>query len=48
MVWTPQQTGRFLDLVFKDRLYPLWPVIAYRGLRRGETVHIGGHERGER
>ncbi|MFF2142063.1 tyrosine-type recombinase/integrase [Kitasatospora sp. NPDC058190] len=37
MVWTPQQTGAFLDFVADDRLYAMWHVIALRGLRRGEA-----------
>ncbi|MFG2676182.1 tyrosine-type recombinase/integrase [Streptomyces sp. NPDC048445] len=37
MVWTPQQTGAFLDFVAKDRLYAMWHLIAFRGLRRGEA-----------
>ncbi|UGQ14848.1 site-specific integrase [Yinghuangia sp. ASG 101] len=37
MVWTPEQTGRFLDRVQDDRLYALWYLIAFRGLRRGEA-----------
>ncbi|WP_059010607.1 tyrosine-type recombinase/integrase [Streptomyces specialis] len=37
MVWTPQQTGAFLDHVAEDRLYALWHLIALRGLRRGEA-----------
>jgi integrase len=40
MVWTPEQTGAFLDFAAEDRLYPLWHLIAYRGLRRGETVRL--------
>lgn len=38
MVWTPEQTGIFLDhlLACGDRLYALYHTIAYRGLRRGE------------
>ena len=39
MVWTPEQTGEFLDGIQKDRLYPLYHLIAYRGTRRGE--HAG-------
>lgn len=35
-VWTPGQTGRFLDHAVHDRLYPLFHLIAHRGLRRGE------------
>ncbi|MBV9022310.1 MAG: tyrosine-type recombinase/integrase [Streptomycetaceae bacterium] len=37
MVWTPEQTGQFLDFVAGDRLYPLWRLIAFRGTRRGEA-----------
>ena len=37
MVWTPEQTGQFLDFVAEHRLYALWHVIAFRGLRRGEA-----------
>ncbi|MYV52649.1 site-specific integrase [Streptomyces sp. SID3212] len=37
MVWTPQQTGAFLDFVAQDRLYAMWHLIAFRGLRRGEA-----------
>jgi integrase len=36
MVWTAQQTGRFLDTATGDRLYPLYHLYALRGLRRGE------------
>jgi integrase len=41
MVWTPAQTGAFLDAVAEDRLYALWHVIAFRGLRRSEAVWLG-------
>lgn len=37
MVWTPEQTGLFLDHVAEDRLYALFHLIAFRGLRRGEA-----------
>ncbi|MEU3257131.1 site-specific integrase [Streptomyces albidoflavus] len=37
MVWTPRQTGAFLDFVAEDRLYAMWHLIAFRGLRRGEA-----------
>lgn len=38
MVWTPEQTGRFLDGAEGDgeRLYPLYHLAVTRGLRRGE------------
>jgi integrase len=42
MVWTPQQTGAFLDhaQAADPDLYPLWHLIAYCGLRRGEAVGL--------
>lgn len=40
MVWTPEQTGRFLDYVAEDRLYPFWRLIAFRGTRRGESCGV--------
>lgn len=39
-VWTAAQTGQFLDSAADDRLYPLFHLIAYRGLRRGEAVGL--------
>lgn len=38
MVWTPPQIGAFLDAAEGDRLYALFHLIAFRGLRRGEAV----------
>ncbi|MFD3929570.1 tyrosine recombinase XerC [Streptomyces sp. NPDC058614] len=38
MVWTPTQIGAFLDEAETDRLYGLFHLIAFRGLRRGEAV----------
>lgn len=42
MVWTPEQTGAFLDHAQDtgDRLYALYHLIAYRGLRRGEACGV--------
>ncbi|MCW6004617.1 site-specific integrase [Micromonospora sp. CPCC 205371] len=42
MVWTPEQTGAFLDhAASRDPdLYPLFHLIAHRGLRRGEAVGL--------
>lgn len=40
MVWTPQQTGAFLDAAAGDRLYALFQLIAHRGLRRGEACGL--------
>src|SRR3954468_15209079 len=39
-VWTPLQIGTFLDAAMSHRLYPLYHLIAYRGLRRGEARGI--------
>lgn len=38
MVWTPQQTGAFLDFVAEDRLYAMWHLIAFRDLRHGAAT----------
>ncbi|MGH3529522.1 MAG: tyrosine-type recombinase/integrase [Pseudonocardiaceae bacterium] len=40
MVWTPDQTGQFLDHAAHDPLYPLYHLIAFRGLRRGEACGL--------
>ncbi|MDQ3343800.1 MAG: site-specific integrase [Actinomycetota bacterium] len=40
MVWTPDQTGAFLDSAVEDPLYALYNLIALRGLRRGEAVGL--------
>ncbi|MEV0993472.1 site-specific integrase [Nonomuraea sp. NPDC050202] len=37
MVWTPAQIGAFLDFAVADRLYALYHLVAFRGLRRGEA-----------
>lgn len=39
-VWTPTQTGAFLDHARDDRLYPLFHLVVFRGLRRGEAVGL--------
>lgn len=39
-VWTPAQTGAFLDSAADDRLYAIYHLIAFRGLRRGESVAL--------
>ncbi|MEV4020213.1 site-specific integrase [Nonomuraea angiospora] len=40
MVWTPDQAGHFLDTCEKHepRLYPMYHLVATRGLRRGEAA----------
>ena len=40
MVWTPEQIGRFLDSAAEHRLYALFYVVAFTGLRRGEVCGI--------
>lgn len=40
MVWTPEQTGQFLDHIREHRLYAIYHLIAYRGPRRGEACGI--------
>lgn len=39
-VWTPDQVGRFLELVREDRLYALWHLVPMTGMRRGELVGL--------
>ena len=43
-VWTAEQTGHFLDAAADHRLYPIYHLIAHRGLRRGEAVGALRHE----
>lgn len=40
MVWTPVQLGAFLDHAHEHRLYALFHLIAFRGLRRGEACGV--------
>ena len=40
MVWTPAQTGQFLDHIVGDRLYALFHLVAHCGLRRGEACGL--------
>lgn len=40
MVWTPAQTGVFLAYARRHRLYALYHLVAFRGLRRGEACGI--------
>lgn len=39
-VWTAQQAGSFLDEAAGHRLYPLFHLVAYRGLQRVEAVGL--------
>lgn len=40
MVWTPALLGVFLDHAIADRLYALFHLVAFRGLRRGEACGV--------
>lgn len=40
MVWTPEQTGRFLDHAAEHRLYALFHLMAFTGIRRGEACGL--------
>ncbi|MFF7990408.1 site-specific integrase [Kitasatospora xanthocidica] len=40
MVWTPDQTGAFLDYVAEHRLYALWHLYCFRGPRQGEGMGV--------
>ena len=40
MVYTPEQTGLFLDRAVRHRLYALYHLVAFRGLRRGEACGV--------
>lgn len=40
MVWRPDQIGQFLDHVSEQRLYPLFHLVAFRGLRRAEVIGL--------
>ena len=39
-VWSAAQCGQFLDSIEGDRLYPLYHLACYWGLRRGELVGL--------
>jgi integrase len=40
MVWTPKQTGAFLDFIADERLYALYHLTAFTGPRRGEVAGL--------
>ncbi len=40
MVWTAADTGKFLDSIEDDRLYPVYHLAAYWGLRRSELTGL--------
>jgi integrase len=41
-VWDVEHVATFLDAVKDDALFPLWWLVALRGLRRGEVVALRG------
>jgi integrase len=47
-VWEVDHVAEFLDAVQDDPLFPLWWLIALRGLRRGEAVAVRGSDLDER
>ncbi len=40
VVWTPVQTGAFLDYATDDRLYAYYYLLVFRGPRRGEGIGL--------
>ena len=40
MVWLPEHTGRFLDSIGSERLFTLFCLTAYSGLRRDEVIGL--------
>ena len=40
MVWLPEATGAFLDAIEGERLFALFELVAYCGLRRGEVLGL--------
>ncbi len=40
MVWTPKQTGAFLDFIADERLYALFHLTAFTGPRRAEVAGL--------
>ncbi len=39
-VWSPETTAQFLEATAEDRLYPLWRLAAWTGLRRSELAGV--------
>ncbi|MEY9864258.1 integrase [Catenulispora sp. GAS73] len=40
MVWTPEQTAKFLDRAARHEFYALFLLLAFTGMRRGEAVGL--------
>jgi integrase len=39
-IWTPRELDRFLTKAQTDPLFPLWRVLAWTGMRRGEALAL--------
>ena len=48
MVWLPYHAGTFLDFIEGERLYALFCLVAYCGLRRGEAIGLAWGRTGPR
>ncbi|WP_369387120.1 tyrosine-type recombinase/integrase [Streptomyces sp. CG1] len=44
MVWTPEQTGQFLDAAVNHPMYIMWHLMVYRAPRRGEATGLSWTE----
>ncbi|WP_225848297.1 site-specific integrase [Streptomyces sp. HPF1205] len=44
MVWTLQQTAKFLDFIVEDRHFVAWHLVLSHGLRRGEPAALSWDE----
>jgi integrase len=44
MVWLPEHTGRFLDAIASERMFALYALVAYCGLRRDEAIGLAWAE----
>ena len=44
MVWMPKHTGQFLDFIETERMFALFALVAYCGLRRDEVVGLAWAE----
>jgi integrase len=44
MVWTPEHAGAFLDSIAAERLFALFALVIFRGLRRGEEAGLSWAE----
>jgi integrase len=40
LIWTPRELDRFLSRVEADPLFPMWRLLAWTGMRRGEALAL--------